>query len=48
MVTAEPNVYTLIDGMLKANGLLTGSFIKFLGILPIRRGMGEPVFTVSA
>lgn len=42
-------MYTLIDGMLKADGfLLTGSFSKFLGILPIRRGMEDPVFTVSA
>ena len=38
----------LIDGMSKADGHLTGSFIKFLSILPIREGMEDPVFTVSA
>jgi len=52
MCAAEPqgrNVYTLIDGTLKADGLLlTGNLIKFLGIWPIRKGMEDPVFTVSA
>lgn len=39
---AESNVYTLINSTLKADGLLlTGSFIKFLGIWPIRKGMED-------
>lgn len=42
-------MYALIDGMLKSEGhLLTRSFIKFLGILPIWRRMEDPVLIVSA
>lgn len=48
LCAAEENVSTLIDGKLEADGHLTTSFIKFLGILPISRRMGEPVFPVSA
>lgn len=47
LCAAEENLYILISGMLKADGHLTGRFIKFLGILPIRKWMEGPVSTAQ-